>query len=122
MKIYKVSLYKCTYDKEDSNDNVRSLELTYVDEVIVKKRLFKATELITGYNNIDIRKDDFSDDFITKRKMPKDNSLMVFEEDFNENNLASIKDLDDCVENYAESNWKKVYEEMNNKVKVYNKK
>ena len=122
MKIYKVALYKCTYDKEESNDNVHSLELTYVDEVIVKKRLFKATELITGYNNIDIRKGDFSDDFITKRKMPKDNSLMVFNEDFNENNLASIKDLDDCVENYAESNWKKVYEEMNNKVKVYNKK
>ena len=122
MKIYKVSLYKCTYDKEDSNDNVRSLELTYVDEVIVKKRLFKATELITGYNNIDIRKDDFSDDFISKKKMPKDNSLMVFSEDFNEYNLASIKDLDECVEHYEESNWKKVYEEMNNKEKIYNKK
>lgn len=121
MKIYKVALYKCTYDKEESNDNVHSLELTYVDEVIVKRRLFKATELITGYNNIDIKKDDFSDNFVSKKKMPKDNSLMVFSEDLNEYNLASIKDFDDSVENYENSNWKKVYEEMNDKVKVYNK-
>lgn len=124
MKLYRVPLYQCKYIEEESSDNIIYFELKYVDDIIAKKRMFKVTDLITGYKNIDVKKADFNKyGLITKIKKPKKKSLITFEEDFNELTVASSKDIDYCIEHYEESNWKQLYDKLTKKKeKVYNKK
>ena len=124
MKLYRVPLYQCKYIEEESSDNIIYFELKYVDDIIAKKRMFKVTDLITGYKNIDVKKADFNKySLITKIKKPKKKSLITFEEDFNELTVASSKDIDYCIEHYEESNWKQLYDKLTKKKeKVYNKK
>ena len=116
MKPYRVPLYQCNYIEEESSDNILYFELIYIDDIIAKKRLFKAIDLITGYKNIDVKKANFTEyNFVSKIKKPKKSSLIVFEDDFNELTVASSKDIDYCVEHYEESNWKQLYDELTNK-------
>ena len=124
MKLYRVPLYQCKYIEEESSDNIIYFELKYVDDIIAKKRMFKVTDLITGYKNIDVKKADFNKyGFITKIKKPKKKTLITFEEDFNELTVASSKDIDYCIEHYEESNWKQLYDKLTKKKeKVYTKK
>lgn len=124
MKLYRVPLYQCKYIEEESSDNIIYFELKYVDDIIAKKRMFKVTDLITGYKNIDVKKADFNKySLITKIKKPKKKSLITFEEDFNELTVASSKDIDYCIEHYEESNWKQLYDKLTKKKeKVYTKK
>ncbi len=124
MKLYRVPLYQCKYIEEESSDNIIYFELKYVDDIIAKKRMFKVTDLITGYKNIDVKKADFNKyGLITKIKKPKKKTLITFEEDFNELTVASSKDIDYCIEHYEESNWKQLYDKLiKKKEKVYTKK
>ena len=124
MKLYRVPLYQCKYIEEESSDNIIYFELKYVDDIIAKKRMFKVTDLITGYKNIYVKKADFNKyGLITKIKKPKKKSLITFEEDFNELTVASSKDIDYCIEHYEESNWKQLYDKLTKKKeKVYTKK
>ena len=124
MKLYRVPLYQCKYIEEESSDNIIYFELKYVDDIIAKKRMFKVTDLITGYKNIDVKKADFNKySLITKIKKPKKKSLITFEEDFNELTVASSKDIDYCIEHYEESNWKQLYDKLTKKKEnVYTKK
>ena len=124
MKLYRVPLYQCNYIEEDSSDNIIYFELRYVDDIIAKKRMFKATDLITGYKNIDVKKANFNEyNFVSRIKKPKKKSLITFEEDFNELTVANSRDIDYCLEHYEESNWKQLYDKLTKKKeKVYTKK
>ena len=124
MKLYRVPLYQCKYIEEESSDNIIYFELKYIDDIIAKKRMFKVTDLITGYKNIDVKKADFNKyGLITKIKKPKKRALIIFEEDFNELTVANSKDIDYCIEHYEESNWKQLYDKLTKKKeKVYTKK
>ena len=124
MKLYRVPLYKCKYIEEESSDNIIYFELKYVDDIIAKKRMFKVTDLITGYKNIDVKKANFNEyNFVSRIKKPKKRALITFEEDFNELTVASSKDIDYCIEHYEESNWKQLYDKLTKKKEnVYTKK
>lgn len=124
MKLYRVPLYQCNYIEEESCDNIIYFELRYVDDIIAKKRIFKATDLITGYKNIDVKKANFNEySFVSRIKKPKKRALITFEEDFNELTVASSRDINYCIEHYEESDWKQLHDELTKKKeKIYTKK
>ena len=113
MKAYKVSLYKVNYDGFEKG------KLIYIDSVIVKKQLIGVKELLTGYDKIDLVNHIFVKNGrldYASRKPEKAQKygyhLVVFVESLVPKNEARIYDLDDYVDHYEQSEWKKVYDNM----------
>lgn len=128
MKVYKVSLFKVNY--EGFSDYGK---LTYVDKIIVKKKLIGVREILTGYGEIDtinhyVMKDKRLDYYSRKpdKAMKNGYHLVVFAESMVPKNRATEEDINRYVEDYENSNWKKVYDDMKvlskDKEKVINKK
>lgn len=114
MKVYKVNVYKVCYD---------DLRIVPVDSIIVKKRLDTVKEILTGYSHIDIFPRDavqpgyhgmeLKTDFINYGRERRDGAhLFVFENSLVGKNNARPSDIDQYIDHYDESNWKKQYLEM----------
>lgn len=112
--IYKVPLYRVYPMSEGiSEEGWGSVE--YLDDIIVKKTDYKVKEVITKYTNISL------DDTYTENKLhytiipenKKDSIyLLVFKKDFIDANLVNQEELDNYINNFKESNFKKTYDEI----------
>ena len=115
MKIYRVPVYKVVYD----DHNVKFGSLRALDSILVKKRLMGATEVLTGFRDIDmINKGYVKDgvlDFYSRKPAKAEATgyhLVVFAEDLVQKNLVRPEELDAYFSQYENSNWKKVYDSM----------
>ena len=113
MKLYKVPLYQVNYVNKDIG------KLTYIEDIIVKKRMFIVREVVTGYS-IDITnqyriKDGRLDYYYMHRDMYERDGyhLVIYYEDLDEKHLVKEKELEDYLSNYDNSNWNKIYQEIN---------
>ena len=139
MEVYKVPLYRVNYNSSVGFNG----QLIYVDDVIIKKTMISIGEIIndipmvkeilTGYNKIfvvpinasyyDRRTNGLGLSpslFYKSIENVEGAHLVVLKKDFIPGNRVLDTDIDSYVNNYDESNWKKIYEEM--KVMTRNKK
>ena len=113
MKIYKVPLYKVSYFILSYG------EVSYIEDIIVKKEVFGVKEILTGYSKIDVlNRSSLNEGLIDSfdRREDKYNSygyhLVVFRDSFVPKNRVVEKELDNYINKYDESKWKKIYENM----------
>ncbi|MBR2827606.1 MAG: hypothetical protein IKE70_00020 [Bacilli bacterium] len=86
---------------------------------MLKRKNFCAKEILTGYSNLDLYnrsllKDGFLNSYYKNEKRYQDTGyhLVVLEDDFISKREVSLKELNDYVEDYDNSLWKKIYDEM----------
>jgi len=114
MKVYKVPVYKVIYDY-----CVKFGSLQELDTIFVKKKIIGVSEVLTGFNDIDVINKGYLKDGVLdfySRKVAKAETmgyhLVVFAEDLVQKNLVRPEELDVYFDQYEESNWKKIYENM----------
>lgn len=120
MKYYTVGLHDVKYTEYygESYDG----QMVYVDEIIVKKGLRYATELLTG-QKIEILPKGSYDKYGVLDYKYRDEAqfqetgyhLVVLEEDFIPTNLTTIEDIDTYVEDFERSNYCEIYAEIKEK-------
>lgn len=116
MRYYTVNLYNVKYS--DYYDGQKF----YIEEIIVKKGLRYATELLTG-KKIEILPKGSYDKFGVLDERHRDEvqyeetgyHLVVLEEDFIPKNLTTVEDIDSYIEEYEDSEYKKIYESIKEK-------
>ena len=112
MKFYRVPLYSVDY-------NITSYgKLNYIGDIIVKKKLFGISEVVTGYSYIDLfHKSNVNGGFLQqcyrKKKTDSEYHLITFYEEFNHENIVLESDINEYISSYDESNWKKIFDFIN---------
>ena len=105
-KIYKVRLYDGFY-KNGRKD------YQLVGNIIVKKTTIGVFDVLTGFK-LSVFKDgcimiNSVDDEVLKRN---GHQPFISQADLVQKNLATVDEIDEYVDNYSDSNWNNIYEEM----------
>ena len=114
MKEYRVPVYKVLYDYYPKFG-----ALSVVDTILVKRKVFGLSEVLTGFDGIDIINKGYLKngalDFYSRNMMKAKATgyhLVVFAEDLVQKNLVRPEELDAYFDQYDSSEWKKVYDDM----------
>jgi len=117
MNLFKTDLYRVYYFNNEVSNEKKAV-IIHIDKVIVKKNLLSVKELLTGYSKIDvvpqsgIKNIRIFDGLKEKYWKPSKEGghLFVVAETLSSENLATQEDIDDYVDSYDSSKWKKTYE------------
>ena len=114
MKVYKIPVYRVNYC-EGFNRGM----LTYVDHILAVKKIFRVKEVMTGFdgitgvNHLYVRGNRLSYINLRPDLVEKNGQHFVaFMEDFTPDTLVSKKDCTQYVDEMEQSQWKKVYDEI----------
>ena len=125
MKYYTIGLHDVKYTEYYSESY--NGQMVYVDEIIVKKGLRYATELLTGQKIEILPKGSYDKYGVLDYKYTDEAQfqetgyhLVVLEEDFIPTNLTTIEDRNTYVENFKRSNYCEIYAEIKEKTQRQN--
>ena len=114
MKLYKVPIYQVSYHVYTYE------ELSYVDDVILVKNHGRVKELLTGYSKIDvvptgaIKNGKLGPTYQKSYRDSKEGAHLICRRaSFCAGNRVTLEMLNDYIENYDTSRWKRKYEDMN---------
>ena len=114
MKVYRVPVYRVIYDHYPKYG-----ALSVVDTILVKRKVFGISEVLTGFDGIDIINRGYLKngvlDYYSRKPVKAEVTgyhLVVFAEDLVQKNLVRPEDLDPYIDQYDSSGWKKVYDDM----------